>query len=166
MFKKILVPLDGSDLAAKILPQVEELAKHTNAQVTLLSVGSSNICPIGKTAAKGAGEAAPCPETPLADHLEQITGKLRAAGIEANWVYKEGQSGSRDRGVCPGEPDGSHRHSLPWSRRGCLVAGERDQTGHRSRHGAGVVAAGGGSRASHPQKRDVLFHADAVMRQI
>ena len=90
MFKKILVPLDGSDLAAKILPQVEELAKHTNAQVTLLSVGSSNICPIGKTAAKGAVEAAPCPETPLADHLEQITGKLRAAGIEANWVYKEG----------------------------------------------------------------------------
>ena len=90
MFKKILVPLDGSDLAAKILPQVEELAKLTNAQVTLLSVGSSNICAIGGAAAKGAGGAAPCPETPLANHLEQITGKLRAAGIEANWVYKEG----------------------------------------------------------------------------
>ena len=27
MFKKILVPLDGSELAAKILPKVEELAK-------------------------------------------------------------------------------------------------------------------------------------------
>lgn len=92
MFKKILVPLDGSDLAAKILPQVEELAKCMNAQVTLLSVGSSNICPAGGDAAKGGtGEAAPCPETPLANHLEQLTGKLRAAGIEANWVYKEGQ---------------------------------------------------------------------------
>ena len=90
MFKKILVPLDGSDLAAKILPQVETLAKHTNAQVTLLSVGSSNICAIGGAAAKGAEEAAPCPETPLANHLEQITGKLQAAGIEANWVYKQG----------------------------------------------------------------------------
>jgi nucleotide-binding universal stress UspA family protein len=91
MFKKILVPLDGSDLAAKIIPQVETLAKHTNAQVTLLSVGSSNICASGGTAAKGAGAAAPCPETPLANHLEKITGKLKTAGIEVNWIYKQGQ---------------------------------------------------------------------------
>ena len=89
MFKKILVPLDGSDLAAKIIPQVETLAKHTNAQVTLLSVGSSNICAFGP--AKGAEAAAPCPETPLANQLEQITGKLKAAGLEANWVYKQGR---------------------------------------------------------------------------
>lgn len=89
MFKKILVPLDGSDLAAKIIPQVETLAKHTNAQVTLLSVGSSNICGFG--AAKGAEAASPCPETPLANHLEQATAKLKAAGIEANWVYKLGR---------------------------------------------------------------------------
>jgi nucleotide-binding universal stress UspA family protein len=82
MFKKILVPLDGSDLAAKIIPQVETLAKKTNAQVTLLSVGSSNVC------ATGAAAAAPCPETPLANYLEQITSKLKAAGLEANWVYK------------------------------------------------------------------------------
>ncbi len=38
MFKKILVPLDGSELAAKILPKVEELAKLCDAQVTLVSV--------------------------------------------------------------------------------------------------------------------------------
>ena len=38
MFTKILVPLDGSKLAAKILPQVVELAKTQNAQVTLLNV--------------------------------------------------------------------------------------------------------------------------------
>jgi nucleotide-binding universal stress UspA family protein len=88
MFKKILVPLDGSDLAAKIIPQVETLAKHTNAQVTLLSVGSSNICGFG---AKGTEAAAPCPETPLANHLEQNTAKLKAAGIEATWVYKLGR---------------------------------------------------------------------------
>jgi nucleotide-binding universal stress UspA family protein len=36
MFTKILVPLDGSELAAKILPQVVDLAKTHNAQVTLL----------------------------------------------------------------------------------------------------------------------------------
>jgi nucleotide-binding universal stress UspA family protein len=38
MFKKILVPLDGSELAAKILPQVVEMAKCFKAEVTLLHV--------------------------------------------------------------------------------------------------------------------------------
>ena len=38
MFKKILVPLDGSELAGKILPQVIALAKSHQSQVTLLHV--------------------------------------------------------------------------------------------------------------------------------
>lgn len=38
MFKKILVPLDGSELAAKVLPQVVELAKTYDSKVTLLYV--------------------------------------------------------------------------------------------------------------------------------
>lgn len=38
MFKKILVPLDGSELAAKILPFVVDLAKTHDSQITLLHV--------------------------------------------------------------------------------------------------------------------------------
>jgi nucleotide-binding universal stress UspA family protein len=38
MFKKILVPLDGSELAAKILPQVADLARCHGANVVLLNV--------------------------------------------------------------------------------------------------------------------------------
>jgi nucleotide-binding universal stress UspA family protein len=38
MYKKILVPLDGSELAAKILPEVIGLAKCMKSQVTLLHV--------------------------------------------------------------------------------------------------------------------------------
>ena len=38
MFKKILVPLDGSELASSILPQVAELAKKFQAEVTLIHV--------------------------------------------------------------------------------------------------------------------------------
>lgn len=38
MFKKILVPLDGSKLAEKILPQVEKLVKHCQAEVHLMRV--------------------------------------------------------------------------------------------------------------------------------
>jgi nucleotide-binding universal stress UspA family protein len=36
MFKKILVPLDGSELASKVLPKVVELAKTCKAQVTVV----------------------------------------------------------------------------------------------------------------------------------
>ena len=39
MYGKILVPLDGSDLAAQILPQVEELAKAFKSEITLITVG-------------------------------------------------------------------------------------------------------------------------------
>jgi nucleotide-binding universal stress UspA family protein len=87
MFKKILVPLDGSDLAAQILPQVEALAKQFKAQVTLLAVGSSDTCPTPSGTIK---EGAACPEIPLARYLEQTTGKLQAQGVEATWVYKQG----------------------------------------------------------------------------
>ncbi len=88
MFKKILVPLDGSDLAAKILPQVEELATRTKAQVTLLAVGSSDTC--AEAHPETIKEGAACPEIPLARYLEQTAGKLRAQGVEVTWVYKQG----------------------------------------------------------------------------
>jgi nucleotide-binding universal stress UspA family protein len=90
MFKKILVPLDGSDLAGKILPQVEELAKRVKAQVILLAVGSSDTCADGETAPETVKEGAACPELPLARYLQQTTGKLRAQGVEVTWVYQKG----------------------------------------------------------------------------
>jgi len=40
MFQKILVPLDGSRMAAAVLPKVAELAAAMNAQVTLIHVCS------------------------------------------------------------------------------------------------------------------------------
>ena len=90
MFKKILVPLDGSDLAAKILPQVEGLAKQAKARVTLLAVGSSNTCDIGGASSEAIKKGAACPELPLARYLEQTAGKLRAKGLAVEWVYKQG----------------------------------------------------------------------------
>ena len=90
MFKKILVPLDGSDLAGKILPQVEELAKQVKAQVTLLAVGSSDTCAGGGASPETLKEGAACPELPLARYLEQSAANLRAQGVQAEWVYKQG----------------------------------------------------------------------------
>ena len=127
MFKKILVPLDGSDLAAKILPQVETLAKQTKAQVTLLAVGSSDTCAGGGAPPEAMKEGAACPEFPLARYLEQTAGKLRSQGVEVKWVYKQGNPAQGDRGLCGRERDGSHRHRLPWRRRDRLALGERGQ---------------------------------------
>src|SRR3990170_6683020 len=45
MFKKILVPLDGSKLAEGILPRVEWLAKIHGAEVTLLRVAVAHTFP-------------------------------------------------------------------------------------------------------------------------
>jgi nucleotide-binding universal stress UspA family protein len=90
MFKKILVPLDGSDLAAKILPQVEGLAQQIKAQVTLLAVGSSDTCAGGGAPPESMKEGGACPEFPLARYLEQTAANLRAQGVEATWVYKQG----------------------------------------------------------------------------
>ena len=78
MFKKILVPLDGSDLAAKILPHVMALAKTHGSQVTLLHVYYSEI-----------GEATPgVMQTAVAQErkwcemfLAQIAKDLQARGV-------------------------------------------------------------------------------------
>lgn len=88
MFKKILVPLDGSELAAKILPFVVDLAKTHDSQVTLLYVyyaGLSETFPdwIEKVAAE---ERRRC-ETFLA----QAAKDLEALGVrEVKWECVEG----------------------------------------------------------------------------
>jgi nucleotide-binding universal stress UspA family protein len=73
MFSKILVPLDGSKLAARILPQVELLAQCTFGQVTLMTVGDSET-----------------PEVPTAKYLEETAKALKAKGLNVNWVYRTG----------------------------------------------------------------------------
>jgi nucleotide-binding universal stress UspA family protein len=74
MFNKILVPLDGSELAGKILPQIELLAKCTFAQITLMTVGSSDV-----------------PEVPTTEYLEKTASALKAKGLQVNWVYRQGE---------------------------------------------------------------------------
>lgn len=45
MFKKILVPLDGSEIAGGILPIVEELASSLNLEIILLRVAFAHTIP-------------------------------------------------------------------------------------------------------------------------
>lgn len=88
MFKKILVPLDGSDLAGKVIPQAEDLAKSFNAQVVLLTMCSEEVGEIGPGSPELKSEAVA--RLPMVKYLEETVAALQAKGLKATWVYKQG----------------------------------------------------------------------------
>lgn len=87
MFKKILVPLDGSPLAAKIIPQVIELAKTHQAEVTLLHVCYTEFgeASPGTMTAAAAQEAKKCEA-----FLGQIAKQFEAQGVKVTATCVEG----------------------------------------------------------------------------
>jgi nucleotide-binding universal stress UspA family protein len=81
MFKKIMVPLDGSELAAKVLPQVADLAKTQDAQLTLLSVSPDWGAPTSEeVAAFIEGEVKKC-EAMLAATAKELQAQGVKVGI-------------------------------------------------------------------------------------
>jgi nucleotide-binding universal stress UspA family protein len=90
MFKKILVPLDGSELAAKILPQVEDLAKLARAQVILISVGSTRIGAATEASPETLQAVEAQIRLPVVKYLQETAAALKAKGLEATWVYEQG----------------------------------------------------------------------------
>ncbi len=91
MFKKILVPLDGSELAAKILPRVEELAKRFDAEITLITVGHyATDEEIGEATPRLIFDAAAQENRVAKRHLEQATAALRNKGMKVSSVYVRG----------------------------------------------------------------------------
>jgi nucleotide-binding universal stress UspA family protein len=91
MFKRILVPLDGSELAEKVLPQVQDLAKSQDAQVTLMTAGDLP----GATGLIGSEilKQAEADEKETSEkYLEQTANSLKHKGLTVNWIYKRGQA--------------------------------------------------------------------------
>jgi len=89
MFKNILVPLDGSELAEKILPQVEEIAKTNQAQVTLVTAGHFTAAPayLGQETIK---EAEASEKKVAEEYLGKKETELKEKGLKVNWTYKRG----------------------------------------------------------------------------
>jgi len=88
MFKKILVPLDGSDLAAKILPQVVDLAKMSQAQVTLI-----HVCYVAEVGEATPGVIAKAVEQEAkwcATFLGKAAQDLKAKGVDVKSECVEG----------------------------------------------------------------------------
>ena len=81
MYDRILVPLDGSDLAKEIIPRVEGIAAQHEAEVILLQVlPASGVLP--KTAAKERDEAE--------ESLMEVEQQLLDKGIKVRHTIRHG----------------------------------------------------------------------------
>ncbi len=83
--------MDGSDLATRILPQVEDLAKSMDAEVTLLTIGYIQITGLGREYLFGGYEGLFAQLKARAEeYLSRTGGEMIARGIKTKWIYKEG----------------------------------------------------------------------------
>jgi nucleotide-binding universal stress UspA family protein len=81
MYGRILVPLDGSDLAKQIVPRVQAMAGAHDSEVILLQVlPESGVLP--KTAAKERQEAE--------EHLMEVEQELLDSGVKARYTIRHG----------------------------------------------------------------------------
>ena len=85
MYKKILVPLDGSALAEGILPQVSDLARVHGAQVLLLRVGFALVFPGTDPAEAQLGTI-----VEAEGYIEEIRKRMAAEGIQAETAVRYG----------------------------------------------------------------------------
>jgi len=81
MYDRILVPLDGSDLAKAIVPKVQAMAAAHGSEVTLLTVlPATGVLP--QTAAQQRAEAE--------GHLMEAEQELLDAGVKAQHTIRHG----------------------------------------------------------------------------
>jgi nucleotide-binding universal stress UspA family protein len=91
MFKKILVPLDGSAIAAKVLPQIVELAKTFNAKVTLFHACYSGVGSMAGEGSPATIKAEEAQEQKFCDtFLAKAGNDLKDQGLDADWACADG----------------------------------------------------------------------------
>jgi nucleotide-binding universal stress UspA family protein len=91
MFKKMLVPLDGSEIAAKVLPKVIELAKTFKAKVTLFHVCYSGVGAMAGEASPATIRAEEAQEQKFCEtFLAKAGNDLKDQGLDADWTCADG----------------------------------------------------------------------------
>ncbi len=91
MFKKILVPWDGSKLAATIIPKVEEMAKCFGAEVTLIMVGNiATVATAAEFSFKAVDDISAQMKEASVRALSEMTAAMSQKGVNADYVYLEG----------------------------------------------------------------------------
>lgn len=81
MYKRILVPLDGSQLAERILPHVEAIAKATGAEVLLLRTTDPRHGAIAAEAATEARKWLEADRAQAAKYLDGVAKRLTDVGV-------------------------------------------------------------------------------------
>jgi nucleotide-binding universal stress UspA family protein len=87
MFKRMLVPLDGSPRAEAVLSPVQELAQALGAEVFLLRVTVAHVFP-GVDPTAGEVDVVQHAEAYLAD----LAGRLRTAGLPVQTAVRYGEA--------------------------------------------------------------------------
>ncbi|MFI5339496.1 MAG: universal stress protein [Candidatus Methylomirabilales bacterium] len=98
MYKQILVPLDGSDLAEKVLPHVTDLAKGSGAEVTLATVAEFSMGVAGaklEAFPQAAAEEKAALRAEAMGYLEKVQRALRDQGVTARVIVLEGDVASQ-----------------------------------------------------------------------
>jgi len=95
MYRRILVPLDGSKLAERVLPYARLLAKAQHVPIELLRV--FDRLP-GVLANSAGGQGADCSATAFRneanEYIEQIASSVRGVGVEVTVACREGDPAS------------------------------------------------------------------------
>jgi nucleotide-binding universal stress UspA family protein len=103
VYKNILIALDGSELAERVVPVAQSIAEKFGATVTLLRATTSLEEVIASTAAIEPGIATmPTDPMPIVEaerqesqtYLESIAQRLRARGLTVNCEVPEGNASS------------------------------------------------------------------------
>jgi nucleotide-binding universal stress UspA family protein len=102
MYEHLLVALDGSEAAERVLPHVEGLAEAFHSKVTVLSAVVSLEALVAQSSMSGPGDSAslapPVDATELleaeqsgtTDYLSRIVARLRARGLSVETDTPEG----------------------------------------------------------------------------
>jgi nucleotide-binding universal stress UspA family protein len=90
MYKKILVPLDGSQLAEAVLPHAEALAKSEGAEIVLLSVPVTPSLEFLSRSPGLANKVIKETEIETESYLDLEVAKLQKDGIKVTSIMREG----------------------------------------------------------------------------
>ena len=100
MYKHILVPLDGSEFAEKVLPHVEALAKQFGSQVTLVRATTPEVVIVTEMTSQMTGQppqpamdAKPIVEAEQQEaetYLKSVAEHLKGEGIDVQYQRQEG----------------------------------------------------------------------------
>jgi nucleotide-binding universal stress UspA family protein len=92
MYRKILVPLDGSDVAEAVLPHVEMLARANNSEVILLRVAVNPAYQFAMTDPSIVGVLVSNMEAETEAYLKRMTAQLTERGLSVSAEMAEGNT--------------------------------------------------------------------------